>query len=88
MCALALLCLSVALLKPGGRERKVGTEEEKEKKGGGSWGERDLCAGTAFGRPLPCAQRPGGLTQTTGCSPSFERILKTFALCYYFMCLL
>ena len=55
MCALALLCLSVALLKPGCRERKVGTEEEKEKKGGGSWGERDLCAGTAFGRPLPCA---------------------------------
>lgn len=24
VCALALLCLTVALLKPGGRERKVG----------------------------------------------------------------
>ena len=37
-----------------------------------------LCAGTASGGIWP-----GGLTQTTGCSPSFERNLKTIALCHY-----
>ena len=94
VCVLALLCLIVALLKPGSRERKVGTEEEKEKKGGGLGLEGrgapaagPVCWDCVQG-PLPCAQRPGGLTQTTGCSPSFERILKTCALSYYFMCLL
>lgn len=66
VCVLALLCLIVALLKPGSRERKVGTEEEKEKKGGGLGLEgraprqRDLCAGTASRGLCPALSGLGG----------------------------